>query len=149
MYWTGPDGFTATADNPVISNVGVKNNGTYTLIATSESGCTISESIVVDNIVPTPVMPTITAEAEVCADEIITLSVQETYLGINIDYVWTNGAGVIIGNTAIVDLDPLNGDAISPYRVMITVDGCTSPLSIPMEVEVGQLPVYRSNTDYF
>ena len=35
---------------------------------------------------------------------------------------------------------PTDINAISPYRVNVTVDGCTSPLAIPVEVIVNELP---------
>lgn len=37
--WTGPNGFTSTAEIPVISNVGTSASGTYTLVVTDSNGC--------------------------------------------------------------------------------------------------------------
>jgi len=48
--WTGPNGFTSNVENPVIPDATEINNGSYTLIVTSENGCTGSGSIQVSDI---------------------------------------------------------------------------------------------------
>lgn len=42
--WTGPNGFSSTSQNPVISNTSNSNNGTYTCIVTDANGCSGSSS---------------------------------------------------------------------------------------------------------
>jgi Zn-dependent metalloprotease/subtilisin-like proprotein convertase family protein len=37
--WTGPNGFSSTLQNPVISNSSNSNNGTYTCVITDANGC--------------------------------------------------------------------------------------------------------------
>ncbi|MEL6922422.1 MAG: gliding motility-associated C-terminal domain-containing protein [Bacteroidota bacterium] len=143
--WSGPDGFTSDAENPVIENVTIANNGTYTLTVTNITGCARTVSINVDNIAPTPVQPTITSNAPVCIDGTIELAIQENYTGTVVTYNWTNGAGVSIGTASSISLAANAANAISPYRVAVTVDGCTSPLAEPHEVEVTDLPIATAN----
>ncbi len=45
--WTGPNGFTSTAQNPVINNVSLSNAGLYTVTVTTASGCSAPESITI------------------------------------------------------------------------------------------------------
>ena len=40
--WTGPDGFTSSQQNPVISMPGYSASGTYTVVVTNQYGCTAS-----------------------------------------------------------------------------------------------------------
>ena len=127
--WTGPNGFTSTAVNPEITDVSVANNGTYTLTIIGEGNCATTESILVNNIQITPTIPTVTTNGPVCEVDVIVLSIQEQYVGTTVNYEWTNGGGTVIGNTRMMTILPTDANAISPYRVSVTVDGCTSPLA--------------------
>ena len=79
--WSGPNGFSSNAENPTIENITVENNGTYTLMVTSQSGCTETLSVDVTNIQPTPVQPVVTTNGPVCIDDMIELSIQQQYAG--------------------------------------------------------------------
>jgi len=138
-FWTGPNGFTSNAENPVLSNITIANNGTYTLTVTNITGCSTTTEIVVSNISGTPVTPVITAVNTVCTDDVFTLSIQQQYSGA-VAYNWTNGVGVTIGTGTTVTLSPNSIFAISPYRVTVTVNGCASLLSDPVEVIEESLP---------
>jgi hypothetical protein len=43
--WTGPNGFTSTAQNPVITGVSDAAAGTYTLTVTNAAGCSASTNV--------------------------------------------------------------------------------------------------------
>ncbi|MDR6846810.1 PA14 domain-containing protein, partial [Flavobacterium granuli] len=43
--WTGPNGYTSTDKNPVISNVTAANMGTYTLTVIDINGCSYTETV--------------------------------------------------------------------------------------------------------
>ena len=139
--WTGPNGFTSNAQDPQIDNITIANNGTYVLTVTNISGCMSTASVVVNNISETPTSPTITSNSPVCEDENIILAIQEQYNGTTITYNWTNGAGTTISTNATVSIPATDPNAISPYRVEVTVDGCTSELSEAHEVIVNDLPI--------
>ncbi|MEM9917472.1 MAG: gliding motility-associated C-terminal domain-containing protein [Bacteroidota bacterium] len=145
--WTGPNGFLSVAANPTIPNVSIANNGTYSLQVTSSSGCIATASIVVGNIVPSPVQPTITAEDLVCEDGTIVLSVPQAYFGSSLNFNWTNGSGQSIGNGQTITLAANSVLAVSPYRVQVTVDGCASPVSEPVNVEVKDLPIASASNN--
>ena len=103
--WTGPNGFISNAENPELSNITVANNGTYTLTIIGEGNCETTESILVNNILVTPLTPTITTNTPQCEDGLINLSIQESY-GVGAIYEWTNGAGTTIGITRTMMIAP-------------------------------------------
>ncbi|MEI7896980.1 MAG: hypothetical protein WCJ26_08085, partial [bacterium] len=43
--WSGPNGFTSQANNPLIYNVSALNTGAYTVTVTNSSGCTAAASV--------------------------------------------------------------------------------------------------------
>lgn len=43
--WTGPGGYTSNLQNPIITNAGTANNGTYTCVVTDASGCSGSATV--------------------------------------------------------------------------------------------------------
>lgn len=43
--WTGPNNFSSNQQNPIIPNATSTNSGDYTLIATSQNGCTASSNL--------------------------------------------------------------------------------------------------------
>ena len=60
--WTGPNGFTSTDQNPIISNATALNSGQYTCEITGTGGCdnTVSINIVVgDTVAPVPNIATL------------------------------------------------------------------------------------------
>ena len=144
--WTGPNGFTSNTADPVIANTSINNNGTYTLVVTNTNGCSSSETILVNNIEPTPAMPVLTSNGPVCEDGMINLSIQQSY-ATGATYTWTNGAGATIGTTASITINPTSATAISPYRVMVAEQGCPSELSEPIEVDVIELPVATASNN--
>ncbi|MGB1039895.1 MAG: hypothetical protein ACPGVD_03405, partial [Flavobacteriales bacterium] len=43
--WSGPNGFSSSDENPILSNITSANSGTYTLTATSANGCTTTDNV--------------------------------------------------------------------------------------------------------
>jgi gliding motility-associated-like protein len=58
LSWIGPNGYTSTEANPVITNFGIGNSGTYQLVVTDENGCSYTENleigVPIDHIALTP-----------------------------------------------------------------------------------------------
>jgi gliding motility-associated-like protein len=52
--WTGPNGFTSSAQNPTIPNFNASNAGTYSLTISYGPGCATQEATVVVNVLPSP-----------------------------------------------------------------------------------------------
>ena len=85
--------------------------------------------------------PAILTASEVCEDEDIVLNIQQTYSGSSISYIWYNGTGAVIGNTASLTIAATSVDAVSPYFVEVTVDDCITPISEAISVTVNELPI--------
>jgi len=149
--WSGPSGFTSTAQDPLISGVSPSYNGTYTVTATNVSGCSITTSIDVNNINDIPTQPAVNANGPVCIDENIILSSATAYGG-TVTYAWTNANGTALtlamgGNTALATIAANDALAISPYRLQVTVDGCVAPISEVLHVQVDEIPVATASNN--
>lgn len=125
--WSGPNGFTSTAQNPSILNANTAMTGKYTVIVTAASGCTVqaSTNVVVNAL---PVTPIITAGGPTtfCAGGSVTLtsSAASTYL-------WSTGETT----------QSINVTSTGNYTVHVTnVNGCQSAVSVPTIVTVNALP---------
>jgi len=138
--WTGPQGFNMMGANQIITSSNIANNGNYTVTITTESGCTVTESVVIADIQEQPETPTIIGDSEVCGDDFITLSLSQTY-GAGIDVVFFNGANQVIGTGPIIGIPANAAFAISPYRAQLEQSGCLSSMSLPFEVTVNELPI--------
>ena len=145
--WTGPNGFTSTAPNPLINPATVDNNGTYTVVATNAAGCrSAAASVVVNNVRATPARPTVTGTSVVCNTGNIVLAANESYAG-TVTYRWTNGAGTQVATTAGLTLSANAATAISPFRLAVTSDGCTAPISEPFTVTIERAPTISASNN--
>ncbi len=70
--WTGPSGFTSSAQNPTIVSASAANGGTYSLTVTGPNGCT-SFSTTAVNVNPLPVIAPLT-NPTVCLNTTINLA---------------------------------------------------------------------------
>ena len=59
--WTGPNAFTSTDANPMITGISAMGGGNYTLVVTQNNGCSVS-AITSVTVNPLPAVPTITAD---------------------------------------------------------------------------------------
>lgn len=89
--WTGPNGFTSTDQNPIISNVGTAHAGTYSVIATV-NGCTSPASTTVVSVLEPPVIQgTISGGSTSASNAVLTYSI--TPIDGVTQYDWTIPAG--------------------------------------------------------
>jgi len=63
-----------------------------------------------------------------------------------VTYQWTNADGVALtpamgGNSANAMIAANDALAISPFRLMVEVDGCEAPLSEALHIQIDQIPV--------
>ena len=122
--WTGPGGFTSTAQNPSVSVA-----GQYTLTV-SNGGCmgTATVTVVEDKSLPGA---TATKSGSItCSTSTVTLTAAPTATGITASYSWTasEGGGTITNpNTATPTVS-----TAGTYTVVVrnTVNGCTSSASV-------------------
>jgi gliding motility-associated-like protein len=84
--WSGPNGFTSTQQNPIISNVTIAANGTYRVIATS-NGCS-SSAASVDVIINSAGIVSAGSNAPICSGNTLNLT-SSTTSNFAVTYSWT------------------------------------------------------------
>jgi hypothetical protein len=123
--YSGPNGFTSTDQNPLITD-----NGTYTLTVTDVNGCTDTESIIIFTEF-TPFVIVITSE--ICVGETVTLTASG-----GISYQWGQNANN--QTTPAIQVSPTETTA---YMVTVTsADGCVGTGTAT--ITVYEIPVITS-----
>jgi len=145
--WAGPANFTSTATNPIIANAQLDNAGTYTVNVRDANGCTAQGELTVNNITEGIDQPVINSNMPVCVDGTIEINLQTPYLGSTITYNWINGLGNSISTDRNLRLAANDTAAISPFILQVTVDGCQSPNSEIIAIEVQDTPIALATTD--
>src|SRR6266487_1352537 len=132
--WTGPNGFTSSNQNPVISNVGLINAGTYNVTATV-NGCTSSLASTMAVVNPLPSAPLVPSNGPLCNGNTISLFAGSINGAL---YSWTgpNGFSSSSQNPTISNAGT---NASGIYSVRATVNGCTGPTSTT-SVTVSPIP---------
>ena len=150
--WTGPNGFTSTAANPVIANLSSEDAGTYTVFITDASGCrsqVASQYIAVSAPPSTPELEIVTPT--ICEGETAAFTANP-YNGSNVIYYWTlRGDSTTVyattSPTLIIEEAPAWKSGFISVRV--EVDGCTSTNSGEMQFNVsGQPPTPSLATSF-
>lgn len=72
--WSGPNGFTSGAQNPVIASFTQVKTGTYTCTVT-QSGCTASSTTIISSVKTVPVVNPTSSATAVCPGATVNLSV--------------------------------------------------------------------------
>jgi gliding motility-associated-like protein len=127
--WSGPNSFTSTIANPIISNSTSANSGTYSLIVTGSNGCTATASTSV-TVNTTPVVNAIDGPKGGCVGTNITLT-NTTSGG-----VWSSSNTTVatINQSGVVSL-LTSGTTTITYTV--TANGCSA--SVTREITVASV----------
>ncbi|MEO0778601.1 MAG: hypothetical protein AAF146_18690, partial [Bacteroidota bacterium] len=140
--WTGPNGYTSNAQNPIILDANVSNNGTYQVAVTDANGCTSPLSAALAITVNTnPVAPIVTNDGPVCGDGTnnITLTASGVVVGGTVD--WYDATATLVGSTNPLVLTNVTvADAGDYYAIVSSAAGCTSPASATSTVVVDVVP---------
>ena len=95
--WTGPSGFSSTNQNPVITNVGLSDEGTYSVMITDVNGCVGSGSTdVVISIAPSITAISVDPPAGTCvtgAENIVLIPTVTPVITADYTYSWTGPNG--------------------------------------------------------
>ncbi|MGZ4011497.1 MAG: Ig-like domain-containing protein, partial [Flavisolibacter sp.] len=133
--WTGPGGFTASLQNPVITNAAVTASGTYSVKA-NVNGCTGPSASVPVVVNPIPSVPFISSNSPVCEGANLNLTSSSIAGAI---YSWSGPNGF----TSSQQNPSLNGVTLpyaGTYSAVVTVNGCTSPAAT-LQAVVNPIPV--------
>jgi gliding motility-associated-like protein len=116
--WTGPNGFNATGNNPVIGNAGNTSAGVYTAVATDPNGCVNTATVSV-SINPLPIIAA--AGSTLCADQTMTLGASGGTV-----YSWMGPNG-FSSNSQSIQMANATVDMAGNYTVTATdQNGCSS-----------------------
>jgi len=136
--WTGPNGFTSTVENPVVSaSATAANSGVYTIRLTV-NGCSATDSTIVkvyDNIVPI-----VTADTTICQGSSVTLSAAQS-TGVA-TFAWTPADGIDNAGRATITVTP---QQTTTYTVNMDNGGCF-PVSQTVKVTVVPKPIANAGS---
>lgn len=118
--WTGPNSYTSTQQNPIITNSNTTLSGTYTQIATL-NGCSRSDTTVV-TVKPMPATTTLTTNAPLCEGD--TLKVNSTNSSSGTSYNWT-GPNSYTANTQNIVRTISTPSMSGYYKLLLDLNGCT------------------------
>ncbi len=135
--WTGPNGFSSTQQNPVITSALTNNSGTYSVTIT-HNNCTSPASQVNAVVYPRPVAPTVDPATSTCLKSNIELFASTSFAG-PVSWNWTGPNG--FSSTQQNPVIPSATTAMEgSYQVTVTSNAgsCVSP---PSSTTVSIIPI--------
>lgn len=135
--WSGPNGFTSTMQNPVLSNVTTAFSGDYSVIAVSSS-CVSEPGITtlqVNNFPNAPVLSSNPVTGIVCAGDSIQLFASFTN-GATYEWIGPAGFNSVTQSPVIRNVNPA---MTGKYFATITKGGCTSAQT-SLSITVNDVP---------
>ncbi|WP_170299285.1 DUF11 domain-containing protein, partial [Larkinella terrae] len=146
--WTGPNGYSSSSQNPVISPASVSNNGSYTVVVSTGNGCTAVQttSVVVGTCAPSCNLnaSVVSSQTAVCAGGSVVLTASATGNVGSVSYQWS-GPG--LGASSGPSVTASNLSSTSTYTVVVSeggVSGCSVTKTIT--VVVNPVPVVSNVT---
>ena len=133
--WTGPNNFTSTLRNPVLTNIRTANAGTYTATYTDNNGCKATNSFIVTG--SAQQTPTISSQSNtICAGSSIVLTASN-----GSSYNWFKGT-LQVGTTSTLAVTEAGS-----YTVEVTnASGCKAT-SAATQVTVTPTPIWYADAD--
>ena len=140
--WSGPNGFTSAAQNPVLNPVNLLNAGIYSVTVTV-NGCTSVPASTTAAVKALPAAPNILTNSPVCSGAALSFSAATID---NASYLWTGPGGF----TSALQNPVINNATVSvtgTYSVKAIVNGCTGPLASLLAIvnPIPSAPVLASN----
>jgi gliding motility-associated-like protein len=132
--WTGPNSFTASAQDPTIGATTTSASGTYSVTQTV-LGCTSPAGITNVTINPIPAAPTAANNSSLCAGQTLSLTANP---GGADSYSWT-GPNTFTDSVQNPTIGATTTSASGTYSVTQTILGCTSPVAIT-NVTINPIP---------
>lgn len=142
--WTGPNGFTATEQNPILSNLSAANNGTYTVSA-SQNGCQSGTSSVEVLVNALPQFEL--SQNCIENDYVVTATpVANSFESSMATYAWTGPNNFTATQNPIF----ITGGEVGLYNLTLTdVNGCTTSQAIEVVRTICYIPnVITPNDDF-
>ncbi|MCC6600598.1 MAG: hypothetical protein IT223_07965 [Crocinitomicaceae bacterium] len=124
--WTGPHGFSDTAQNPTLASVTNDADGLYTVVLTDSNGCSAtpaSTNVTINSSIPSS--PVVGSNSPVCENSTLNLTAS-TISGATYNWTGPNGFNSTTQNPSIPSITV--GGA-GNYSVTASINGCTSSAS--------------------
>jgi hypothetical protein len=118
--WTGPNGFTSTAQNPLISAADFSMSGTYHVSVYNPLDSCLSVASVNVIVQPYPSEIAISGNLDICFGDTLQLHVDQ-YSGA--EYTWIR-SGVVISHDTTLFSESVNSGDQGFYRCEINLNGC-------------------------
>jgi hypothetical protein len=134
--WTGPNGFTSSAQNPIIQSAEFNMSGTYQVSVFNPSDSCLSIASVNVFVHPYPIDVSITGNIAVCAGDSLILHTTQYS---NAEYTWYKSGNVYSHDTMLI-FQPANTGNQGIYSCSINIEGCINS-SAEEEVFVYPNPV--------
>ncbi len=136
--WSGPNAFSSAIQNPTITNVGVTQQGVYSLSITT--GACISTGTVQINVYPTLNFSVLPSNKTLCADKTGSLSLAGAGGSGSYNYNWLPVLGLSSTNTSSTIV---TGVASTNYTITLTDANCaiTTPAITTASVTVNPTPI--------
>ena len=136
--WVYPNGQTSAQPNPVITNVGNQNSGTYQLTVTTQYGCTVTESVSLDVLNRVQITGVSSNELD-CVSGPVNVQLISTMFPIDngtYQYLWTGPNGYVSTEPSAMILSATSVDDNGPYTLVITNSNGCSSLPATLNVEI-------------
>ena len=136
--WTGPSGFTSSAQNPTITSASSGASGLYNLAVTNAAGCSGNTSINI-TVNANPSLTAFATNSAICAGNPINLNAS----GGN-TYLWSgpNGFNSTQQNPTIISTSTLSSGVYS-ISTTNTLTGCSTNTTVA--ILVNNLPVFNAS----
>lgn len=132
--WVGPNGFTSSLQNPIVSQAGGESSGSYMLSVTFE-GCTAQPVNTIVTVYPIPEPPLVNSNSPVCESASLQLSAAPTP---GVSFQWSGPQNFsATGNASEISNMELN--RAGTYQAIAIQNGCASPPT-EFEIEVATVP---------
>ncbi len=137
--WSGPNGFTSSLQNPVISNISTTAAGIYSVIVTNADGCSSTVSTNIE-IYPNPI-PNIQSNSPLCYGNTLNLSVDS-----GTSWLWSGPNG-FSSTSQHPSISSVTSSHNGTYSVIATNGySCTSVAFVDISVNSALLPQLTSNS---
>ncbi|HET9826438.1 MAG TPA: gliding motility-associated C-terminal domain-containing protein, partial [Chitinophagaceae bacterium] len=140
--WNGPNGFTSTQQNPVITNASLSNSGMYT-VSVTVSGCTSTTPASVPvTVSQTPNTPLLSNNGPLCEGSVLNLSAS-SIPGASYSWSGPNGYSSSSQNNSVPNI---SAAFAGNYFVTATANGCAS-IPASMSVLIDKPAVANAGSD--